>query len=79
MQAESASQAEQDEFYMGRCLELAARALGQTSPNPLVGAVVVSADGRVVGEGFHSRAGEPHAEPLALAAAAAQARGGTLY
>ncbi len=79
MLAERASQAEQDEFYMGRCLELAAQALGQTSPNPLVGAVVVSSAGHVVGEGFHRLAGEPHAEPLALAEAGAQARGGTLY
>lgn len=79
MQADKAGQAGQDEFYMGRCLELAAQALGQTSPNPLVGAVVVSSAGLVVGEGFHRRAGEPHAEPLALAEAGARARGGTLY
>jgi diaminohydroxyphosphoribosylaminopyrimidine deaminase/5-amino-6-(5-phosphoribosylamino)uracil reductase len=63
---------------MRRALDLAARGLGRTSPNPAVGAVVVTG-GRVVGEGCHQRAGEPHAEPLALAQAGAAARGATLY
>ncbi len=63
---------------MHRALDLAARALGRTAPNPLVGAVVVDATGRVVGEGFHRRCGEPHAEQLALAEAGARARGATL-
>ncbi|MBI1846175.1 MAG: bifunctional diaminohydroxyphosphoribosylaminopyrimidine deaminase/5-amino-6-(5-phosphoribosylamino)uracil reductase RibD [Candidatus Rokubacteria bacterium] len=63
---------------MRRALELAARARGLTSPNPMVGAVVVS-DGRVVGEGYHRHAGAPHAEIEALAAAGAAARGATLY
>ncbi|MFM6201270.1 MAG: bifunctional diaminohydroxyphosphoribosylaminopyrimidine deaminase/5-amino-6-(5-phosphoribosylamino)uracil reductase RibD [Dolichospermum sp.] len=63
---------------MLRCLELAAMALGQTSPNPLVGAVVVQ-NGEVVGEGFHPRAGEPHAEIFALKAAGERARGSTIY
>ncbi len=67
-----------DERYMGRALELAAGGLGRTSPNPAVGAVVVAAD-EIVGEGWHRRAGEPHAEPLALTAAGARARGATLY
>src|SRR3972149_1034016 len=67
-----------DAALMRRALHLAARARGQTSPNPMVAAVVVRR-GRVVGEGFHHRAGEPHAEALALAQAGAQARGATLY
>jgi diaminohydroxyphosphoribosylaminopyrimidine deaminase/5-amino-6-(5-phosphoribosylamino)uracil reductase len=68
-----------DEQMMERALFHAARGSGRTSPNPLVGAVVVSADGVVVGQGFHERAGEPHAEVHALAAAGARARGATLY
>ncbi|MBE9220373.1 bifunctional diaminohydroxyphosphoribosylaminopyrimidine deaminase/5-amino-6-(5-phosphoribosylamino)uracil reductase RibD [Dolichospermum flos-aquae] len=67
-----------DSAMMLRCLELAAMALGQTSPNPLVGAVVVQ-NGEVVGEGFHPRAGEPHAEVFALKAAGERARGSTIY
>ncbi len=64
---------------MGRALELAARGSGLTSPNPVVGAVLVAA-GRAVGEGFHARAGGAHAEAEALAqAGAAAARGATLY
>jgi len=65
--------------YIARALFQAARGRGQTSPNPLVGAVVVSVDGVVVGQGFHRRAGEPHAEVHALRAAGEKARGGTLY
>jgi diaminohydroxyphosphoribosylaminopyrimidine deaminase/5-amino-6-(5-phosphoribosylamino)uracil reductase len=65
--------------YMERALFHAARGTGRTSPNPLVGAVVVTADGVVVGQGFHERAGEPHAEVHALAEAGARARGATLY
>lgn len=64
---------------MERALFHAARGTGRTSPNPLVGAVIVSADGVVVGQGFHERAGEPHAEVHALAEAGARARGATLY
>jgi diaminohydroxyphosphoribosylaminopyrimidine deaminase/5-amino-6-(5-phosphoribosylamino)uracil reductase len=63
---------------MARALELAARGLGRTFPNPPVGAVLVRA-GRIVGEGFHHRAGAPHAEIEALRAAGARARGATLY
>ena len=63
---------------MLRALELAERGRGLTSPNPLVGAVVVR-DGRVIGEGAHLRAGGPHAEIEALAAAGDAARGATLY
>ncbi len=67
-----------DEAFMRRALELAARARGKTSPNPLVGAVVVK-DGAVVGEGYHRKAGEPHAEVHALEQAGSRARGATLY
>ena len=67
-----------DSQMMLRCIELARTALGRTSPNPLVGAVVVQ-DGKIVGEGFHPRAGEPHAEVFALRAAGELARGSTIY
>ncbi len=67
-----------DRAMMQRCLELARRALGRTSPNPMVGSVIVK-DGKIVGEGFHPRAGEPHAEVFALKAAGADARGATIY
>lgn len=62
---------------MRRAVELAARGLGSTSPNPVVGCVVLSRDGRPVGEGWHQRAGGPHAEIHALAEAGDDARGGT--
>ena len=61
-----------------RALELAERGRGTTRPNPIVGAVVVR-DGEVVGEGWHERAGLPHAEVNALAAAGNRARGATMY
>ncbi len=64
--------------YMRRALALARLAEGRTSPNPLVGAVIVK-NGQVVGEGYHHRAGQPHAEIEALRAAGDSARGGTLY
>ena len=63
---------------MRRALQLAALAEGHTSPNPLVGAVVLTAEGTLVGEGFHARAGERHAEVGALAQAGEAARDGTL-
>jgi len=63
---------------MARALELARLGLYSTAPNPRVGCVLVRA-GRVVGEGAHRRAGEPHAEALALAAAGSRARGATAY
>jgi diaminohydroxyphosphoribosylaminopyrimidine deaminase/5-amino-6-(5-phosphoribosylamino)uracil reductase len=62
---------------MRRAIALAARGLGTTSPNPVVGAVMLDAAGAVVGEGFHAYPGGPHAEVEALAAAAHRARGGT--
>jgi diaminohydroxyphosphoribosylaminopyrimidine deaminase/5-amino-6-(5-phosphoribosylamino)uracil reductase len=68
-----------DEAFMRRALELADRARGLTSPNPLVGAVIVAADGDVVGEGFHRAAGSAHGEIEALDAAGDRARGATLY
>ncbi|QNJ14467.1 diaminohydroxyphosphoribosylaminopyrimidine deaminase / 5-amino-6-(5-phosphoribosylamino)uracil reductase [Synechococcus sp. A18-46.1] len=63
---------------MRRALALAALAEGRTSPNPLVGAVLLNREGRLVGEGFHARSGEPHAEVGALAQAGTAAAGGTL-
>lgn len=63
---------------MRRALELAERGRGLTSPNPMVGAVVVN-DEAIVGEGFHERAGDPHAEVVALAVAGSRSRGATLY
>ena len=63
---------------MRRALALAARGLGETNPNPAVGCVVARGS-RVVGEGFHARAGGPHAEVVALREAASRARGATLY
>jgi diaminohydroxyphosphoribosylaminopyrimidine deaminase / 5-amino-6-(5-phosphoribosylamino)uracil reductase len=67
-----------DEQWMARALALAARGLGETNPNPVVGCVVVK-NGRVVGEGFHALAGGPHAEVKALEQAGPRAKGGTLY
>ncbi|MFJ9880813.1 bifunctional diaminohydroxyphosphoribosylaminopyrimidine deaminase/5-amino-6-(5-phosphoribosylamino)uracil reductase RibD [[Kitasatospora] papulosa] len=62
---------------MRRAITLAARGLGATSPNPVVGCVILDAAGDPVGEGFHQRAGGPHAEVHALRAAGERARGGT--
>jgi diaminohydroxyphosphoribosylaminopyrimidine deaminase / 5-amino-6-(5-phosphoribosylamino)uracil reductase len=67
-----------DREFMGRALELARRGLYTTTPNPRVGCVVAAGDA-VVGEGWHEKAGLPHAEVLALAQAGARARGATLY
>ena len=64
---------------MGLALELARRGLGAVEPNPPVGAVVIDAEGRVVGQGWHQRYGGPHAEVHALAAAGDAARGSTLF
>jgi diaminohydroxyphosphoribosylaminopyrimidine deaminase / 5-amino-6-(5-phosphoribosylamino)uracil reductase len=68
-----------DQQFMDRAFFHAARGRGRTSPNPLVGAVVVSPAGVIVGQGYHERAGESHAEVRALAEAGARARGSTLY
>ncbi|WP_303759918.1 bifunctional diaminohydroxyphosphoribosylaminopyrimidine deaminase/5-amino-6-(5-phosphoribosylamino)uracil reductase RibD [Alcanivorax jadensis] len=67
-----------DTQYMARALQLAEQGLYTTDPNPRVGCVLVR-DGEIVGEGFHARAGEPHAERHALAAAGDRARGATAY
>lgn len=67
-----------DSQYMKMALELAGKAMGRTSPNPMVGSVVVR-DGKVVGRGYHARAGTPHAEVHALRDAGEAARGATLY
>ena len=72
----------EDEKYMGLALSLARRAYGMTSPNPMVGAVVVK-NGVVIGKGYHHQAGQPHAEPMAIADAEkrhhGELRGSTLY
>jgi diaminohydroxyphosphoribosylaminopyrimidine deaminase/5-amino-6-(5-phosphoribosylamino)uracil reductase len=68
-----------DQRWMRRALFHAERALGATTPNPVVGAVVVDDRGVVVGDGHHARAGAPHAEVSALQAAGARAAGGTMY
>lgn len=70
--------AAKDHLFMSRALQLAARGLYTTDPNPRVGCVVVR-DGDIVGEGFHARAGEPHAEVHALRAAGESAAGATVY
>lgn len=70
---------EPDALFMARALALAERGRGRTSPNPIVGAVVVSSDGVVVGQGAHLRAGGPHAEVFAIDEAGPRAAGGTLY
>lgn len=67
-----------DLAFLERAVELAERGRGTAHPNPVVGAVVVRS-GEVVGEGWHVRRGEPHAEPIALAAAGERARGATIY
>ena len=67
-----------DREFMARALGLAERGLFTTTPNPRVGCVIVR-NGEVVGEGFHARAGEPHAEANALAAAGERAAGATVY
>ncbi|EGO63261.1 bifunctional diaminohydroxyphosphoribosylaminopyrimidine deaminase/5-amino-6-(5-phosphoribosylamino)uracil reductase RibD [Acetonema longum] len=67
-----------DQQFMQMALDLAKQGLGRTSPNPMVGAVVAQ-DGKAVGQGWHQRAGTPHAEVHALQAAGDQANGATLY
>jgi diaminohydroxyphosphoribosylaminopyrimidine deaminase/5-amino-6-(5-phosphoribosylamino)uracil reductase len=68
-----------DPVMMDRALLLAERGRGSTSPNPMVGAVVVDGAGGIAGEGYHERAGLPHAEVVALDVAGERARGSTLY
>jgi len=71
-------QAGQDQHFMAHALRLAERGLWTTEPNPRVGCVLVK-EGQIVGEGWHVKAGEPHAEVLALKAAGAQAEGADCY
>ncbi|HEY3001963.1 MAG TPA: bifunctional diaminohydroxyphosphoribosylaminopyrimidine deaminase/5-amino-6-(5-phosphoribosylamino)uracil reductase RibD [Kribbellaceae bacterium] len=68
-----------DITWMRRAVELAAHAIGATHPNPVVGCVVLDAEGEPAGEGFHAYAGGPHAEVVALEMARDRARGGTAY
>ena len=77
-QLENSEVQEFDRAMMRRCIELARRALGKTAPNPLVGSVIVR-DGKIVGEGFHPGAGQPHAEVFALREAGELAEGATVY
>src|SRR6266699_1641528 len=74
----TSSTAAADAVCMGRALELAAHGIALTSPNPMVGAVLVR-KGKIVGEGFHTYEGVRHAEIIALEAAGEAARGATLY
>jgi diaminohydroxyphosphoribosylaminopyrimidine deaminase/5-amino-6-(5-phosphoribosylamino)uracil reductase len=69
---------ERDLKHLYRAIELAALAQGRTSPNPAVGAVIVKG-GRVIGEGYHEAAGEPHAERVALASVNEDPAGATMY
>jgi len=65
-------------FYIKRALNLAKRAIGHTSPNPMVGAVIVK-NGKVIAEDYHRKAGQPHAEALVLKKAGSEAKGADLY
>lgn len=67
-----------DHIYMARALQLAARGINSTSPNPRVGCVIVK-DGKIIGEGWHQKAGEPHAEIHALMQAGMASQGATVY
>lgn len=68
-----------DEYHLRRAIDLAERGRGSAHPNPVVGCVVVDAEDEVVGEGWHERAGQPHAEIVALRQAGERARGSTVY
>src|SRR5262245_56647498 len=68
-----------DEDHMAQALQLARRGLGQTWPNPSVGAIVVAANGEVVSRGWTAPGGRPHAEAIALERAGVKAKGATLY
>ncbi|KAJ7962382.1 Riboflavin biosynthesis protein PYRD chloroplastic [Quillaja saponaria] len=67
-----------DGFYMRRCVEVARKGIGCTSPNPMVGCVIVK-DGKIIGEGFHPKAGQPHGEVFALRDAGDLAEHATAY
>ncbi|HDL54000.1 MAG TPA: bifunctional diaminohydroxyphosphoribosylaminopyrimidine deaminase/5-amino-6-(5-phosphoribosylamino)uracil reductase RibD, partial [Proteobacteria bacterium] len=72
------TQAAVDRFFMKRALRLAAKGVGTTHPNPMVGAVLVSG-GSVIGEGWHELPGKPHAEVLSIDRAGRRAAGATMY
>src|SRR5438046_6048604 len=78
LQQDAVKQPDLDRRYMALAVRLAAKGRGRTSPNPMVGAVVVSGR-RIVGQGYHRRPGGPHAEVLALRSAGGRASGATLY
>ncbi|KAM7476418.1 hypothetical protein LguiB_023661 [Lonicera macranthoides] len=78
VRCEEGSKGKDDGFYMRRCVEIARKAVGCTSPNPMVGCVIVK-DGNIVGEGFHPKAGQPHAEVFALRDAGNLAENGIAY
>jgi diaminohydroxyphosphoribosylaminopyrimidine deaminase / 5-amino-6-(5-phosphoribosylamino)uracil reductase len=65
-------------YYMNLAMNLALKAKARTSPNPMVGALVVK-NGRIIGQGYHEKAGSAHAEVVALDQAGQKARGATLY
>src|SRR3989338_8247291 len=67
-----------DEYFMEKALRLALKARGKTSPNPIVGALVVKND-RIISSGFHHKAGSPHAEVIALRKAGSKSRDAKLY
>src|SRR3954464_11123579 len=68
-----------DRQFMRRGIRLAMNGRGRVEPNPMVGCVIVSADGRVIGEGYHREFGGPHAEPNALAGGTESPAGATAY
>lgn len=70
---------DQEVAHLERALELAERGRGRTSPNPVVGAVVVAADGEVIGQGYHHEYGGPHAERVAIESCSKDTTGGTIY
>ncbi|MDC5096281.1 bifunctional diaminohydroxyphosphoribosylaminopyrimidine deaminase/5-amino-6-(5-phosphoribosylamino)uracil reductase RibD [Acinetobacter baumannii] len=72
------SELKQDQYWMQQAIELAKRGLYSTKPNPNVGCVIVK-DNQIIGEGFHPKAGQPHAEVFALREAGEQAQGATAY
>lgn len=67
-----------DEFYLARCLQLALKGKGYVSPNPMVGCVIVK-DNKIIGEGYHAKYGEEHAEVMAIKNATENVEGATLY
>src|SRR6188472_1364396 len=68
-----------DQQFMRRAIRLAMNGRGRVEPNPMVGCVIVSKDGRVIGEGYHQEFGGPHAEPNALASCTESPAGATAY